>query len=148
MFFINKYSVLESNIKFNFVIKSKHINKKLKLNIDLLTDQNLVLPCQDKNNTFNDYLSENNYLNNNNITEMYNKYKCYNLNINIDNIRNISDLYDHNTYTIKKFPLTKINDKYSNNMNKKIKNKIKNIILEEYYSKIFNHNLLNDKNFN
>ena len=40
-------------------------------------------------------------------------------------------------------------------MNKKIKNKFKNIILEEYYSKIlqintnkiFNHNLLNHKNF-
>ena len=40
-------------------------------------------------------------------------------------------------------------------MNKKIKNKFKNINLEEYYikilhinsNKIFNHNILNDKNF-
>ena len=71
--------------------------KKLKLYIDLLTKQNLVLQCQNKKNTFNDYLQEDKYLNDNNITEMYNKYKCYNLNINIDNIRNISDYNDHNT---------------------------------------------------
>ena len=42
------------SVNFYFIFKSKHINKKLKLNIDLITNQNLVLKCQDKNNTFND----------------------------------------------------------------------------------------------
>ena len=140
--------MFESIINFIFIIKSAHINKKLKLNIDLITYQNLFLPYQEKNNTFNDYLLESKYLNDDNITKMYYKYRCYNLSMNLNNIKNISDLNSHDKVNSHLdihnknnfFPITDINNKYSHNMIKKIENKFKNINLEEYYIKTLHIN--------